>query len=143
MKVTNVGSTKATTTSRRKQASPGTGGAFADHLHDATGAAEGTGFVESQSVNPVESIIAVQEAPDATAERSRGLVRQYGINILDRLDELRHQVLAGAVSKDRLVDLARTVRGRGQATDDPRLKEIIDEIELRAEVEIAKLTREV
>ena len=27
--------------------------------------------------------------------------------------------------------------------DDPRLKEIIDEIELRAEVEIAKLTRDV
>jgi hypothetical protein len=143
MKVTNVGSTKATTTSRRKQTSPGSGGAFADHLHDVAATADGTGFVESQSVNPMESIIAAQEGPDTTAERSRGLVRQYGVNILDRLDDLRHQVLAGAVSKERLVDLARSLRGRRHTTDDARLKEIIDEIELRAEVEIAKLTRDV
>ena len=142
MKVTNVGSTKATTTSRRKQSSPGAGGTFSDHLQDVAGVTEGTGFVESQSVTAVDSLITVQETPDATAERSRTLVRQYGTNILDRLDELRHQVLAGVVPKERLVDLARTVRGRKHTTDDPRLREIIDEIELRAEVEIAKLTRE-
>ena len=143
MKVTRVDSSKATTTSRRKSPTPGAGESFADHLQEVAAASEGTAFVESQNVTAVESIVAVQETPDATEERSRGLLRQYGDNVLDRLDDLRRQVLLGVVSKERLVDLARTLRTRRQTTEDPRLKEIIDEIELRAEVEIAKLTRDV
>jgi len=143
MKVTRVDSSKATTTSRRKSPTPGAGGSFADHLQEVAATSEGTAFVESQNVTAVESIVAVQETPDATEERSRGLLRQYGDNVLDRLDDLRRQVLLGVVSKERLVDLARTLRTRRQTTEDPRLKEIIDEIELRAEVEIAKLTRDV
>ena len=35
------------------------------------------------------------------------------------------------------------IRQRRQRSDDPQLNEIMDEIELRAEVEIAKLTRPV
>ncbi|MAF95486.1 MAG: hypothetical protein CMM60_07000 [Rhodospirillaceae bacterium] len=31
----------------------------------------------------------VQEVPDATDGRSRGLLKQYGDDLLDRLDELR------------------------------------------------------
>ena len=143
MKVSQVGSTKATTTSRRKSRAPGQEGAFAEHLREAAGVAETTSTVEGPSVNPVESILAVQESPDATQERSRRLIRSYGDNILDRLEELRQQVLVGSVPKERLVDLAQTMRGRRHKTDDPRLRQIIDEIELRAEVEIAKLTREV
>ncbi len=42
----------------------------------------------------------------------------------------------------KLVDIAQMMRTQRQTTDDPRLNEIIDEIELRAEVEIAKLTRQ-
>ncbi|MAF94951.1 MAG: hypothetical protein CMM60_04265 [Rhodospirillaceae bacterium] len=38
--------------------------------------------------------------------------------------------------------LARKLRQKRQDSDDPRLNEIIDEIELRAEVEVAKPTRD-
>ena len=47
----------------------------------------------------------------------------------------------GTVSKDRLADLAQQMRQKMQEIDDPKLIEIINEIELRSEVEIAKLTR--
>jgi hypothetical protein len=38
--------------------------------------------------------------------------------------------------------LAQRLRQKRQQSDDPKLNAIIDEIELRAEVEIAKLTRD-
>jgi len=37
--------------------------------------------------------------------------------------------------------LAQSMRQQRRQSDDPQLNQIIDEIELRAEVEIAKLTR--
>ncbi len=88
-------------------------------------------------------MLAVQEASDSTEERSRGLARQYGNHILDGLEDIQHGLLEGAVPKEKMADLARTVRAKRRHIDEPRPKEIIDEIELRAEVEIAKLTRDV
>jgi hypothetical protein len=91
----------------------------------------------------VEAILAVQEVPDSTEERSRGLVRKYGDDLLDRLETLRRDVLAGRVPKEGLADLAHALRLQRGKADDPRLNDIIKEIELRAKVEIAKLTRDV
>ena len=94
-------------------------------------------------VKAADSLLAVQEVSTATEERSRGLARRYGEHILDGLENIQHGLLEGAVLKEKMADLARAVRTKRQRIDDPRLKEIIDEIELRAEVEIAKLTRDV
>jgi hypothetical protein len=88
-------------------------------------------------------MVAMQEALDTTAERSRGLAYQCGEDILQRFDDLRHRLLQGSIPKDELVELAQTVRARRRQSDDPALNEIIDEVELRAEVEIAKLTRDI
>ncbi len=142
MRVSELGSSKAPAPARRKKAPPGKGGAFAVRLREVTAMAEAAGIIESPPVRAVDSILAVQEVSDATEERSRGLARPYGDAVLDRLDELRHDLLTGAVSRDRLAGLARTMRAQRRTSADPRLNEIIDEIELRAEVEIAKFTRD-
>ena len=62
--------------------------------------------------------------------------------MLDRLDDIRLGLLTGTVSKERLTELSRMARVRRGETDDPRLVEVLDEIELRAEVELAKLSFE-
>ena len=62
--------------------------------------------------------------------------------MLDSLDDLRLAILAGAISKEKLAELAQKLRQKRQNSDDPRLNEIIEEIELRCEVEVAKLTRD-
>jgi hypothetical protein len=108
----------------------------------AAGTAEAAGGIEPSMVNAPESLLAIQEASDSTEKRSRGLARKYGDHILDGLAEIQQGLLEGAVPKEKMADLARTVRTQRQRIDDPRLREIIDEIELRAEVEIAKLTRD-
>lgn len=89
----------------------------------------------------VGSVLPAQEASSATDESTRSRARQYGEEILDRLDELHLAILTGGVPADRLVRLAQKLRAKHGPVDDPRLRLIIEEIELRAEVEIAKLTR--
>ncbi len=92
-------------------------------------------------VGPVGAILAVQEVPDSMEGRSRGLIIGYGDDLLDRLEDIRIGLLLGGVSKDKLAELAQQMRQKRQEVNDPKLTEIINEIELRSEVEIAKLTR--
>jgi len=142
MKISNLGSTKAApSTARKKKSSEAGDSEFAHELFGAAETSAPAAPVEAHAVGTVESILAVQEVPDAPEERSRGLARQYGDDLLDRLESLRRDILVGAISKEKLVSLAHALRAQRGQTDDPRLKKIIDEIELRAKVEIAKLTR--
>jgi hypothetical protein len=88
-------------------------------------------------VGGIEALLAAQEAGDGTQGRSRGKARAEAL--LDSLDELRSDILAGGVSPGRLraiADLVATQRGE---VSDPKLAEILDEIDLRAQVELAKL----
>ena len=142
MKVSDVRSGKSVTSVSRQKRASDKGGAFADHLKEAAEAIGTTEATDSPSANPADAVLGVQEAPDATEARPRGLARRRGDELLDHLELLRHELLAGAVSKGRLVGLAQSVRAKRHRTSDPRLEEILDEIELRAEVEVAKLTRD-
>lgn len=144
MKISNLGSSKPISGAGRKKKTPeDRGGDFASQLK---GAVEATGFPSAVSVpatSGVDSILSVQEiaaTPDATEDKSRRNARRYGDHLLDRLTEIRDDILAGAVSRGKLTELARTMRVQRRQSDDPRLNEIVDEIELRVEVEIAKLT---
>lgn len=111
-------------------------GEFASHLTpEPTPAAVNT--AAPVATNP---LLSIQEIADATTGRSRARAR--GEAMLDRLDEIRLGLLTGAVPKERLVELSRLARVRRGETDDPRLVEVLDEIELRAEVELAKLSFE-
>ncbi len=144
MKISKVGSAKQTASAKKKK-STAKAGEFADQVRGAAGAggAEGVHGVEGpSSVGAVDSILAVQEVPTSTDGRSKGLMFQYGEDILGRLDELRLAILGGVLSKDKLAELAQTLRQKRKLSDDPKLNEIIEEIELRAEVEVAKLTRD-
>ena len=71
--------------------------------------------------------------------RPRGAGRRRGETLLDLLDRLRTNLLAGRVPAAHLVELAGLVRARRGTSGDARLEQIIDEIELRAQVELAKL----
>ncbi len=144
MKISNLGPTKATTSTSRKRKTDAAGESdFADELRESGSATPAAGAVDSAPVGTVESILAVQEVPDATEERSRALAREYGDKVLDRLEAIRRDILLGAIPKEKLAELAHTLRAQSGKIDDPRLNAILDEIELRAKVEIAKFTREV
>ena len=141
MKISKVRGPKISPTGIKNKKSEETSDKFVDQLRGPSSLDEMGPASEGVSVSGIESVITLQEVPDATDKRSRASYRDYGRDLLDRLDQIRMGILAGIFSKERLAELAHKLRERQKGTDDPRLNEIIKEIELRAEVEIAKLTR--
>jgi hypothetical protein len=71
-------------------------------------------------------------------ERKRRAVRRAG-RILDALDEIKLALLDGNLSLGQLDRLRRALRDERSLTDDAKLEGLLDEIELRAAVEMAKL----
>lgn len=140
MKVHRTGETRPAGGARRSERKR-EGGGFADHLGEGSATTGPGAAVGPSAKGAVDSILSVQEMPDPTSERSRRMARAHAEDLLDRLEAVRAWILAGAIPKDKLVELAQRLRAQRQRSDDPRLNQIIDEIELRAEVEIAKLTR--
>lgn len=141
MKVSKTGSVKGADSSKKAKKAAGDDGGFANALREVSGADATEHAHATGGVGAVSSILAAQQVADATDHKSRGLMINYGNDLLDRLEQIRVSILSGAVSKERLQDLARRLRERKSGSDDPRLDELINEVELRVEVEIAKLTR--
>jgi hypothetical protein len=131
---------RPTTTRRTGAAQPTSGGGFAAALHEESVAANGHGAVGgSVGLSGVSTVLALQSAPDSTERRARQRAVQRGDAMLDELEQIRLGLLLGAVPRGRLEQLAQLVRARREQVDDPRLTAILDEIELRAAVELAKL----
>lgn len=91
----------------------------------------------SNSIASVESILTLQGLDDSTSGRSKGLA--HGERLLDMLDEVRDGLLAGGIPRATLNRLANAVSQRQEGFSDPKLQSVLDEIELRARVELAKL----
>jgi hypothetical protein len=85
----------------------------------------------------LDSILTLQGLEDSTDGRSRGL--KHGEQLLDMLDQVRDGLLAGGIPRATLNRLANAVARRHEQFADPRLQSVLDEIELRAHVELAKL----
>ena len=85
----------------------------------------------------VEALLALQDVGTPT-ERKRRAVGRAG-RLLDELDDIRIALLGGELSGAQLDRLSRAVREQRDATDDPKLEAVLNEIETRAAVELAKL----
>ena len=87
----------------------------------------------------LSTILGAQEVEPDGNER-RGAAARYGADLLDRLAELRLNLLNGTLPAAQLHALARALRADRRPSGDPRIEGVIEEIELRVQVEIAKLT---
>jgi hypothetical protein len=96
-----------------------------------TGAANNVG-----GTTAVSGILGVQEVDDALAHATKGKTRAQ--DILDRLEDLRIELLTGTISREKLLQLSRIVTAHKGQVNDPRLAEILAEVDLRARVELAK-----
>ncbi len=142
MKVSGVGSGSSVSGSKRTDKTSSDKGMFRQALVEAMDGVEEPALVEAPSAaGMIEGLFAVQAAGDALDRGTRRRVVQRGEEILDRLEDIRHGLLLGTVPKDKLVSLAQMMRARRETCSDPRLAGLLDEIELRAEVELAKLSR--
>ena len=133
-KIDGLGGVRTTQPVKRATKSDASGGvAFARQIGESEESGTTGGIA---GVSNISGILGVQEVDDALSRASRGKMRAE--DILDRLEDLRLQLLAGGISREKLMQLSRIVNARRAEIKDPRLTEILDAIDLRAQVELAK-----
>ncbi len=135
MRITSSKSTRPTGVRSQAPARKNTGPRFAEQLSDVD--AEVRSISSARSVPVSDALLAVQEV-GGEAERRRRAVR-HGNDILDHLDELRMGLLLGIFPAAKLQSLIEKTRDRMTGVSDPGLAAVLQEIELRAMVELAKL----
>jgi len=137
MKVSNstsLGSAAAV----RGAARPVAGGGFS--LPEPTSAAEiahAAPAFAATGISSLDALLALQEVA-GPLERRRKAVRRAG-RILDVLDDIKIDLLGGALTPLALDRLMSAVREQREEAGDPGLDAVLNEIETRAAVEIAKL----
>lgn len=135
MKVTGpTGPTSSSSSSRAGKSASG----FA---LPSTGAAASAGpaaqTASTSGVADISALMALQGVEDATERRRRAIRRGGGL--LDRLDELKLALLSGESGAPALEKLSRAVQEDRPVDAEPGLAAVLDQIDLRAAVELAKI----
>lgn len=140
MKIEGPGKSSGVKGASKTGAKKGASGVdFNDMLRDAGGVEETAGVSGVMAVSQIESLLSLQEAGDGTSGGGAKQARERAESLLDQLEKIRIGILEGTVSVATLQNLAKlAASGRGRMLD-PKLAEILDEIDLRAQVELAKL----
>lgn len=139
--VEKVGYTKPVTTARPIKK---TGSINAPGFADALAAAEGIGGVDGieatsniGAIGNIGGLLGAQEVDEREARRRKGV--KAGQLTLEALTQLRDALLTGILPQQTLARIEHLIIAQHNATTDPALKSILNEIELRAAVELAKL----
>ena len=119
-----------------RRVAPGRSGAtgFAGHVQaPQTGPA---GVAAPSPLAALGTVLAAQEAQDGPGGRRRALLR--GHDLLDELNQIRIGLLEGGSPVASIRRLAGLLQADRSSVADARLNAVLDEIELRAAVELAK-----
>ena len=97
-----------------------------------------TAATSLRTIGGIDALLALQ-GEEGPGERKRRAAKRGGF-ALDMLDELKIEVLAGAVGPATLTRLKAATAGLRDGSGDLGLDAVLAEIELRDEVEIAKIS---
>jgi hypothetical protein len=139
MKIDRLSTIGRSAARRNERIGPTKSGAFAKTLAIGAEAPPVSVVSGGAALAPVDALLVLQEVSEDPGGRNRG--RRHGEALLDHLDDLRLGLLSGRMSLDALERLSAMVAPKRDQVDDPRLTQILDEIEIRAAVELAKLGR--
>ncbi len=112
---------------------------FAPALEEAAGPAAPAAATRAAAlgaVNSLDALLALQETL-SPLERRRRAVRRAG-KILDALEGLKLSLLGGEPTDTDLRSLQAAVRDARAETEDPDLEALLEQVETRAAVELAK-----
>lgn len=140
MKITGFTPIKNTSSAKARKDSSAGSTSFLDFLDgssEADAAAEAAPVENAAPVSILDAMLSLQEVPEDELRRKKEI--QRGKSMLDTLEQLRHNLLTGRIPQHMLGTISQQLKTARETLYDPRLKEIIDEIELRAAVELAKL----
>lgn len=137
MKITGPDGPKSVGSTKKSEKSKGSS-SFGDMLGvDET--SETAHAMGAGAIARIDVLLAAQAAEDPTERAARGRMKKRGDQILRTLDRLRIGILTGTLTVGNLVDVADVVATHRERINDPELAGILDEIDLRAQIEIAKM----
>ena len=122
-----------------RQARPAGGEGFRLSTPAASGPGQAAPTTGVAGVSSVDALLALQDV-GGPLERRRRAVNRAG-RILDVLDDVKIALLDGELGSNDLQRLQQAIREAREHTDDAGLEGVLDEIETRAAVELAKLER--
>lgn len=138
MKISGPGQIQSKSIQKSNKKKSSDGSLFTKELGE-TGDTSQTANVSSAApLAAVNSLLSLQEVPDAPSGRSKGLARAE--DMLDMLEDIRRGLLLGSIPMGNLRGLADLARRQRGETGDPQLDALLKDIELRAEVELAKFS---
>lgn len=111
-------------------------GSFEDFIASAPKGAQPA--APTQHIARVDALLSVQGAESPTERAAKKRMKERAEDILKELDGLRHSLLTGTMTLGQVIDIADVVASHRERVMDPRLTAILDEIDLRAQIEIAK-----
>ncbi len=129
----------ARTMGRTRKAGTSGSGDFAKSLDGASETGVPPGTPGASQIASVDALLALQGEPDADNDGDRQETRR-GHTLLDELEVIKTGLLVGRIPRGRLEALARMMERRQDLPSSPLLAGLIDEIELRVKVELAKLS---
>jgi len=137
MKITGYSSIESSSgTTKRSGTAPA--GTFAN-LVSASEASETSAAGPASDISAtaaLNNLLLLQEINEEEVRRKKLLKKGY--SLLESLEQLRSRLLVGSVSPQLLLEISRQISEQKQLVMDPRINEIIEDIELRAAVELAK-----
>ncbi len=137
MKISGPGQTQGPSKTKKSDKAQGSSGSFGSMV--AKGPSSAVSAQNTQNIAHVDALLAVQGAEDPTAGASKKRMRQRSMKLLDGLESIRMKMLQGQLTVGDMIDIADVVASHREKIIDPRLTGIMDEIDLRAQVELAKL----
>lgn len=138
--IEKVGYTKPLSPARAaaiRRAGSADGAAFAEALARAEGASTVDAPAATAPIASSAGLLGLQEVSEEELRRQKSV--KMGRLTLDALAQLRDALLIGVLPIATLQNLERMIASERALTLDPQLESIMNEIETRAAVEIAKL----
>jgi hypothetical protein len=139
MKIQGPGKTTGPSKTKSKGKAADGGGDFGSMMASETPSAAPT--QGPQSIAHVDALLAVQGAEDPTAGASKKRMRKRSNDLLDGLERIRMAMLGGTMTVGDMINIADVVASHREKIQDPSLTGIMDEIDLRAQVELAKMRK--
>ncbi len=95
----------------------------------------------AQTVSRVDALLAVQGVDSATEGAARRRMHHRADAILEKLDDLKLSLLSDGLTVGQVINIADMVASHRERINDPEMTALLDEIDLRAQIELAKIRK--
>lgn len=136
MRIESNRSSKVDNVKKKSAVSKSGGGEF-DGLLSVGDSGSTSPAAYANSISSINSIFSVQEMSIEVLDPEEA--KEKGLELLDELKKLRDGIVMEQVNVQSLQHLVNKIQNEKIHVSDPKLQEIIDDIEIRASVELAKL----